>query len=86
MDVPVVDDTDGRRAWSAPTERGLGPGKEPRRLSVAAARTPEIEPLLSPWTIPPTIDPRRAPAAPAAAMVELEPDAVASSEPRLAPL
>jgi len=72
----VVEEPEGRLAWSAPADSGLGPGKDPRRPSVAAASTPLIDPLLSPVT-PLTIDPRRAPAG--------EGVGVASRDPRLAP-
>lgn len=41
------DETEGRRACSAPVDSGLGPGRDPRRFSVAAAITPLIDPLLS---------------------------------------
>ena len=74
----VVEEPEGRLAWSAPAESGLGPGKDPRRPSVAAANTPLIDPRLSPEpAIPLTIDPRRAPAG--------EGVGVASRDPRLAP-
>lgn len=88
--LAVVEETEVRLAWSAPADKGLGPGNDPLLASVAAANTPEIDPLLSPCTTPLTMDPRLPPQAPAAATdppaPEPDPEAVASIDPRLGPL